>query len=101
MTANPNSRTQANGGVLRVTGSQTSGNTPRQAAAKPPTAKLKVIIRRLAPCLTQEEFVSSLGDGWTLEQGKVDWFLYKPGKDSKEYDALLPFLWKFSSNIVT
>ena len=89
MAANPNKRTQANGGVLRVTAAQTSGNTPRQSTAKPPAPKLKVIIRRLAPGLTQDEFTTFLGEEWKLDQGKVDWFLYKPGKDSKEYRAQL------------
>jgi regulator of nonsense transcripts 3 len=89
MAANPNNRTQANVGVLRVTASQTSGSGPRQVGAKPPAPKLKVIIRRLAPGLTQQEFTTLLGDEWKLEQGKVDWFLYKPGKDSKEYETIL------------
>lgn len=86
MAANANSRAQPNGGVLRVASNQTSGNGHRQAAAKPPAPKLKVIVRRLAPGLTQNEFTTLLGDQWKLEQGKVDWFLYKAGKDSKEYD---------------
>jgi regulator of nonsense transcripts 3 len=94
MAASLNNRTQANGGALRVAASQTSGNAPRQATAKPPTPKLKVIIRRLAPGLTREEFITSLGDEWQLEQGKFDWFLYKPGKDSKEYRTLLFLLVK-------
>jgi regulator of nonsense transcripts 3 len=90
MAANLNSRTQANGGMLRVTASQTSGNAPRQAVAKPLAPKLKVIVRRLAPGLSEEEFTTFLGDEWRLEQGKVDWFLYKPGKDSKEYVTSSP-----------
>jgi regulator of nonsense transcripts 3 len=77
-------RTQTNG-LLPVTASQTSGNATRPVAAKPPAPKLKVIVRRLAPCLTEAEFTSILGDEWKLGQGKVDWFLYKPGKESKEY----------------
>jgi regulator of nonsense transcripts 3 len=84
MAATAGSRAQTNG-VLAVTASQTSGSAPRPTAAKLPTPKLKIIVRRLAPCLTEEEFVSILGDEWAVGQGKVDWFLYKPGKDSKEY----------------
>jgi regulator of nonsense transcripts 3 len=72
-------------GVLAVTASQTSGNGPRAVISKPPSPKLKVVVRRLAPGLTEAEFTSVLGDDWNLGQGKVDWFLYKPGKDSKEY----------------
>ena len=71
-------------GVLAITASQTSGNGPRTVTSKPPSPKLKVVIRRLAPGLTEAEFASVLGDTWNLGQGKVDWFLYKPGKDSKE-----------------
>ena len=82
------SRSHTNG-VLAVTASQTSANGPRSAAAKPPAPKLKVIVRRLAPGLTEAEFTSIIGDDWKLGQGKVDWFLYKPGKDSKEYAFLL------------
>lgn len=89
MAAHLNNRTQANGGVIRVTPSQTSGSALKQAAAKPFTPKLKVIIRRLAPGLTKEEFTTFIGDEWKLEQGRVDWFLYKAGKDSKEYAAHL------------
>lgn len=101
MAANLNSRTQANGGMLRVSASQTSSNAPRQAAAKPLTAKLKVIVRRLAPGLSEEEFTTLLGDEWKLEQGKVDWFLYKPGKDSKEYVPLPPPSKNAFTNMVT
>jgi regulator of nonsense transcripts 3 len=72
-------------GVLAITASQTSGSGPRSAVAKPPSPKLKIVVRRLAPGLTEAEFTSVLGDDWILGQGKVDWFMYKPGKDSKEY----------------
>ena len=77
------SQNRANG-VLAVAASQTSGSVTKPPAVKPPTPKLKAIIRRLAPGLTEGEFVSVLGDEWALGQGKVDWFLYKLGKDSKE-----------------
>ncbi|KAE8440444.1 hypothetical protein EG329_007600 [Mollisiaceae sp. DMI_Dod_QoI] len=77
------SRAQTNG-VLAITASQTSSNSPRPAAGKASNPKLKVIVRRLAPGLTESEFTSILGDGWKLGQGRVDWFLYKAGKDSKE-----------------
>ncbi|CZT07578.1 related to nucleolar phosphoprotein [Rhynchosporium agropyri] len=80
-------RAQPNG-VLSILSNQTTsngnGNRPAQAAAKPAAAKLKTIVRRLAPGLTQEEFTTILGDEWKLGHGKVDWFRYKPGKDSKD-----------------
>jgi regulator of nonsense transcripts 3 len=79
-----NSRSQANG-VLPIPASQTAGNPSKSNGPKPPAPKLKVIVRRLPPGLTENEFTSILGDDWRLGQGKVDYFLYKPGKDSKEY----------------
>lgn len=82
------SRAHTNG-VLAVTASQTAGNTPRPVAPKSPGLKLKVIIRRLPPGLTEAEFVAIIGDDWKLGKGRVDWFLYKPGKDSKEYGCFL------------
>lgn len=78
---------QANG-LLPVSASQTSGNAVRQTTAKPSIPKLKIIIRRLPPGLTEEEFTAALGDEWKVGKGKVDWFLYKPGKDSTEYAIL-------------
>lgn len=72
--------------VLAVTASRTSSNPPRPATVKPPNPKTKVMVRRLPPGLTETEFTSVLGDNWRLGQGRVDWFLYKPGKDSKEYE---------------
>jgi len=80
-------RAPANG-VLPVSANQTAGNAPKPAT-KLPVPRLKAIVRRLPPGLTEAEFASILGDEWNLAQGKVDWFLYKPGKDSKEY--MLPF----------
>ncbi|CZR52146.1 related to nucleolar phosphoprotein [Phialocephala subalpina] len=77
------SRAQTNG-VLAVTASQTSGNAPRSAAVKSSNQKLKAIVRRLAPGLTEIEFTTTLGEDWKLGGGRVDWFLYKPGKDSKD-----------------
>lgn len=82
MTISSADRPQTNG-VLAVTASQTAGNGTKPVAARA-ALKLKVIIRRLAPGLTEAEFVSILGDDWSVGQAKVDWFVYKPGKDSKE-----------------
>tara|TARA_R110002060_G_scaffold18198_1_gene25091 strand:+ start:169 stop:408 length:240 start_codon:yes stop_codon:yes gene_type:complete len=76
-------RTQANG-VLSIASSQATGNGNKPAPAKPAAVKLKTIIRRLPPGLTQDEFTTILGEDWKLGEGKVDWFRYKPGKDSKE-----------------
>jgi regulator of nonsense transcripts 3 len=76
--------TRAQNGVLPVAAAQTSGNESRQAAARQSSQKLKLIVRRLAPALTEAEFLSVLGEEWKLGNGKVDWFRYHAGKDSKE-----------------
>jgi regulator of nonsense transcripts 3 len=61
-------------------------NAPRgPARSKPTSPRLKVAIRRLPPGLTEEEFQGVLGDDWKVGGGKVDWFVYKAGKISKEY----------------
>lgn len=84
MATTAGSRNNTNG-VLSVTTTQTSGSSSKQSASKPASSKTKLIVRRLAPGLTETEFCSLLGDEWKVGQGKVDWFQYKPGKDSKEY----------------
>ena len=48
------------------------------------TPRLKVIVRRLPPGLTQAELDIALGDEWKVHGGRVDWAIYKPGKVSKE-----------------
>ena len=54
------------------------------AAPKAAPARLKVVVRRLAPGLTEAEFVAALGDGWRVGGEKVDWMSFKEGKISKE-----------------
>jgi len=54
---------------------------PSKRAAAP---RLKVVVRRLAPGLTQAEFESALGDEWKLGSSKVDWLVFRSGKVSKE-----------------
>ena len=34
--------------------------------------------------MTEEEFLEILGPEWQVNQGKVDWYKYAPGKVSKE-----------------
>lgn len=77
-----NSPGQPENGVLPVANLQgSSKKAPPMKAAGP---RLKVVVRRLAPGLTETEFLAHIGDQWRVGQGKVDWFMYKPGKDSKE-----------------
>ena len=48
--------------------------------------RLKLLIRRLPPGLTQPEYEAMIGEDWKVDRGKVDWLVYKAGKVSKEYD---------------
>jgi regulator of nonsense transcripts 3 len=50
-----------------------------------PAERLKVIIRRLPPGLTQAEFEAAIGEEWKVGAGKINWFDYKPGKISKDF----------------
>lgn len=73
-------------GVLQIPVAVThkSASTPAKKAPKPPTPRLKLLIRRLPPGLTQAELESALGEEWKAGAGKIDWLQYKPGKVSKE-----------------
>ncbi|OJJ45082.1 hypothetical protein ASPZODRAFT_134509 [Penicilliopsis zonata CBS 506.65] len=74
------------GGVLQISAAATQKNATSAPSkpAKPPTPRLKLLVRRLPPGLTQAEFESALGDEWKTGAGKVDWLQYKPGKVSKD-----------------
>ncbi|OBT84689.1 hypothetical protein VE02_07835 [Pseudogymnoascus sp. 03VT05] len=76
------SRAQANG-VLPIPASQTA---PKMSKASQNRAgpSLKVVVRRLAPALTEAEFMKIIGDEWKVGAGRVDWFSYKPGKVSTD-----------------
>ncbi|KAB2575031.1 Regulator of nonsense transcripts 3B [Lasiodiplodia theobromae] len=79
-------------GVLPVPAAALQKNTtpaaangaPRAATNRSHQPRLKLVVRRLAPALTQQEFELAMGDEWKLGQGKVDWFTYKAGKISKD-----------------
>lgn len=76
---------KSSGGVLQIPASATQKNAnPSKKAPKPPAPRLKLLVRRLPPGLTQEEFETALGPEWKLGGGKVSWSQYKPGKVSKE-----------------
>ncbi|KAL3454382.1 Smg-4/UPF3 family-domain-containing protein [Aspergillus insuetus] len=74
------------GGVLQIPASATQKNSsaPAKSAPKPAAPRLKLLVRRLPPGLTQEEFETALGAEWKLGAGKVSWYQYKPGKVSKD-----------------
>ncbi|KAJ5313199.1 uncharacterized protein N7443_000083 [Penicillium atrosanguineum] len=72
-------------GVLQIPAAATQkAGAPAKKAPKPPTPRLKLLIRRLPPGLTQAELETTLGQDWKVGGGKVDWLQYKPGKVSKD-----------------
>lgn len=72
-------------GVLAVHPSQAnSGGGGRSGRRKAAVVGKKVVVRRLAPGMTQDEFWAALGDEWKGGQGKVDWTRWESGKISKE-----------------
>ncbi|KAL8936273.1 MAG: hypothetical protein Q9216_005018 [Gyalolechia sp. 2 TL-2023] len=82
---NPPKLATRNGGVLKIPASATQPRPVMASAAGVPSApRLKILIRRLPPGLTEEEFQTALGDEWKVGSGRVDWASYKPGKVSKD-----------------
>ncbi|PLN75708.1 Smg-4/UPF3 family-domain-containing protein [Aspergillus taichungensis] len=81
-----NSGAKSPGGVLQISAAATQKNTPTapRKAPKPAAPRLKLLVRRLPPGLTQTEFETVLGPEWKTGAGKVDWLQYKPGKVSKD-----------------
>ncbi|KAL4782137.1 Smg-4/UPF3 family-domain-containing protein [Aspergillus varians] len=76
---------KSSGGVLQIPVSATQKNTPpSKRAPKPAAPRLKLLVRRLPPGLTQEEFETALGPEWKIGSGKLSWSQYKPGKVSKD-----------------
>jgi regulator of nonsense transcripts 3 len=77
---------------LSISGSATQPNpqaaTPKSTPSKSAGPRLKVVIRRLPPGLTQGELEAALGEDWKLGGGRVDWMIYKPGKVSNEYAGI-------------
>ncbi|GIJ92087.1 hypothetical protein Asppvi_011062 [Aspergillus pseudoviridinutans] len=78
---------KSTGGVLQipVAATQKNASTASKKAPKPPAPRLKLLVRRLPPGLTQSEFENALGSEWMVGAGKVDWYQYKPGKVSKDH----------------
>jgi len=61
-----------------------AADAPKAPRTKPPPEGEKVVVRRLPPAMTQDEFIAILGDEWRVGHGKADWFLYCPGKVSQQ-----------------
>lgn len=70
-------------GVLPINAAATK--KPYKQTPRAPAPRLRLIIRRLPPGLTEAEFWECIGKEWQVGQGKVDWAAFKPGKLSKEY----------------
>ena len=85
-------RPSRSNGVLSIPASATqrrSGQDSESFISKPASTRLKIVVRRLPPGLTQAEFDETLGEDWKVNKGKVDWAVYKEGKVSKEYGISL------------
>ncbi|KAI5200207.1 hypothetical protein AUEXF2481DRAFT_748 [Aureobasidium subglaciale EXF-2481] len=42
--------------------------------------RLKLLVRRLPPALTKDEFLATLGEEWKIPSNKIDWLDYRCGK---------------------
>ncbi|KAE8152361.1 Smg-4/UPF3 family-domain-containing protein [Aspergillus avenaceus] len=84
MAQNPTGK--STGGVLQIpiAATQKNPNSAPKKTLKPAAPRLKILVRRLPPGLTQTEFETVLGPEWKVGGGKIDWFQYKPGKVSKD-----------------
>jgi regulator of nonsense transcripts 3 len=71
-----------NPGVMKKPAGAPVQPKPAQKAASP---KLRLIVRRLPPGLTEAEFWPLIGEEWRVGAGKVDWAAFKEGKVSNEY----------------
>lgn len=80
----PHSPKPSSAGVLPISPLAAQRGSSNKPSPKPAAPQLKVLIRRLPPGLTAQEFVAVLGDEWKVGNGKVDWFRFKEGKVFKE-----------------
>ncbi len=78
-----------NGGAAVAQSSSDAAKAPR---ARAPAQGEKIVVRRLPPAMTEDEFTTILGEEWRIGQGKIDWFSYWPGKVSQQSVAALPSL---------
>ncbi len=68
-------------GVLPVSPAQIAAEAPKGAKTKTALEGEKVVIRRLPPGLTEEEFAGILGDDWKVGKGKVRLVLVRAWQD--------------------
>ncbi|EXJ84680.1 hypothetical protein A1O3_05350 [Capronia epimyces CBS 606.96] len=75
------------GGVLTVNAATRKNAAPQSGSGstpRAPTPRLRLVIRRLPPGLTEAEFWAALGDEWKVGAGKTEWAAFKNGKISKD-----------------
>lgn len=75
------------GGVLPVNAAarkNANASSTAKSSGRTPALKLRLIIRRLPPGLTQSEFWTALGEAWKVGGGKVEWAAFQDGKISRE-----------------
>lgn len=81
--------TRGRNGILPIPAAATRKSTkpevPGRQLPKANSPRLRLIIRRLPPGLTETEFWATLGEEWKSGLTKVEWAAYKPGKLSREY----------------
>ncbi|KMU90587.1 hypothetical protein CIHG_08303 [Coccidioides immitis H538.4] len=81
----PTSKSTTTAGLLPISPAAAAQHAPAKPASSRASApRLKLLVRRLPPGLTQVEFETALGPEWTVGKGKLDWFAYKPGKLSAD-----------------
>ncbi|KAL8946827.1 MAG: hypothetical protein Q9222_006827 [Ikaeria aurantiellina] len=84
MAANRPKLMARNAGVIEIPASATQQRSGTASTGPSSAFRLKLVIRRLPPGLSEMEFQTALGDEWNVGNGKVDWAAYKPGKVSKD-----------------
>ncbi|KAI9687731.1 MAG: hypothetical protein M1822_001811 [Bathelium mastoideum] len=84
----PAKKTGPASGVLPISAStlqkNVGGKDASRRSAREQGPRLKVVIRRLPPGLTRDEFETALGDEWKRGGSKVDWVDYRDGRISKD-----------------
>ncbi|KKY19925.1 putative nonsense-mediated mrna decay protein [Phaeomoniella chlamydospora] len=84
----PSKHGRSPGGVLAVPAAALKKSSPNstsnRASTRAPAPRLKLILRRLPPGLTQDEFTTALGAEWNAGAGKIEWMAYKDGKISRD-----------------
>ncbi|KAI0602364.1 Smg-4/UPF3 family-domain-containing protein [Biscogniauxia sp. FL1348] len=80
-----NTSSHKSNSVLPVSVNQAANDAaPKASKAKAPAQGKKVIIRRLPPGMTSEEFETILGEEWKNGNGKVDWTRFHEGDVSHD-----------------